>query len=82
MKRSTNVTVKRVAKLWHVYEHTKDGPKLIRKDVLLSGKPVCEKSQFAVLIAKGHVLFTMGYEDFIKNADASDFIEEEKDNEN
>lgn len=43
MKKSTNVTVKRVAKLWGVYEVTKDGIELVRKEVLLSGRPVCEK---------------------------------------
>lgn len=82
MKKSTNVTVKRVAKLWGVYEYTKDGLVLVRKDVLFSGRPVCEKAQVAITIAKGHVLYTMAYEDFIQNANKSEFIEEETGNEN
>lgn len=82
MKKSTNVTVKRVAKLWAVYESTKDGLELVRKEVLLRGRPVCEKAQVAITIAKGHVLYTMAYEDFIQNANKSEFIEEEIGNEN
>lgn len=82
MKRSTDVTVKRVAKLWGVYESTKDGLELVRKEVLLRGRPDCEKAQVAITIAKGYVLFTMAYEDFIQNANKSEFIAEGTGNEN
>lgn len=82
MRKASNITVKRSAKLWAIYEATKDGLELVRKEVILTGKPKCEKAQVAIPEAKGHVLYTMAYEDFIQNSIKSEFIEEETGNEN
>lgn len=77
MRRKNTVEIKRRATLWAIYEQSKDGLELIRKEVSLYGKPECRVRQIAVPIAKGHVLFTMAYDDFVKNAFKSDFIKEE-----
>ena len=75
MRRRDTIEIKQLAKLWAIYELTNDGMELVRKEVLASGKPKCEKNQVAVSIAKGHAVFTMAYDDFIKNAIKSEFIE-------
>ena len=79
MLRKNTVEIKRRATLWAIYEVAKDGLKFLRKDVNVSGKPECEIGQVAVAIAKGHVVFTMSYDEFVKNAN-SEFIEEETSN--
>lgn len=79
MRRRDTIEIKQSAKLWAVYDATKDGLELVRKEVILRGNPKCEGSQVAITIAKGHVVFTMAYNDFIKNA-KSEFIKEETSN--
>lgn len=76
MRRKNTVEIKRQATLWAIYEQSEDGLELIRKEVSLSGKPECKVRQIALPIAKGHVLFTMAYDDFVENA-KSEFIKEE-----
>ena len=58
------------------YEVTKDGMELARKEVSVTGKPECKVRQVAVAIAKGHMVYSMGYDEYIKNA-KSEFIKEE-----
>lgn len=77
MRRKDTIEIKRRAKLWAIYELTNDGMELVRKEVLAGGKPKCDKNQVAAPIAKGHVLFTMAYDDFVENATKSEFIKEE-----
>lgn len=77
MRRRDTIEIKQRAKLWAVYEPTPDGMVLERKEVLAGGKPKCDKNQVAALIAKGHVLFTMAYDDFVENVTKSEFIKEE-----
>ena len=80
MRRRDSIEIRQRAKLWAIYELTNDGMKLVRKEVLASGKPKCEGGQVAITIAKGHVVFTMAYEDFMQNATKSEFIKEEETN--
>ena len=80
MRRRDIIEIKQRANLWAIYEVTPDGAELVRKEVIASGKPKCEGSQVAITIAKGHVVFTMAYDDFIKNATKSEFIKEETSN--
>lgn len=75
MRGRNTVETKRMATLWGIYEVTKDGLELIRKEVSLSGKPECKARQVAIAFAKGHVVFSMAYDDFIKNASKSEFVE-------
>ena len=77
MRRKDTVDIKRRAKLWAIYEATEDGLELIRKEVTLHGRPDFKSNQVAAPIAKGHVVFTMRYEDFMQNASKSEFIKEE-----
>lgn len=79
MRRSNNIEIKRTAKLWAIYDVTRDGLELVRKEVIPRGKPKCEGRQVTIAIAKGHVVYTMAYDDFIKNAKA-EFIKEETNN--
>lgn len=79
MRRRNTIEIKRTATLWAVYGATRDGLELVRREVILRGKPKCKGSQVAITIAKGHVVFTMAYDDFIKNA-KSEFIKEETSN--
>ncbi len=74
MRRRDTIEIKQCAKLWAIYELTSEGMELVRKEVLAGGKPKCEKNQVAVPIAKGHVLYSMSYEEFVKNASNSVFI--------
>ena len=75
MRRRDTIEIKHRAKLWAIYELTSEGMELVRKEVFAGGKPKCEKNQVAVPIAKGYVVFTMAYDDFVKNANKSEFIE-------
>lgn len=80
--RRCDIEIKQSAKLWAVYELTKDGLELVRKEVIVRGqpgRPICEKNHVAFPIAKGYLVFTMAYDDFIKNA-KSEFIKEETKN--
>lgn len=77
MRRRNTIEIRRRATLWAIYELTKDGLDLICKKVSFSGKPECEVRQIAVPIAKGHVVFTMAYDDFVNNAIKSEFIKED-----
>ena len=77
MRRRDTIEIKRRATLWQIYEMSKDGLELVRKEVSLSGKPECKVSQVAIAIAKGHVVFTMAYDDFVKNSTKSEFVEED-----
>lgn len=76
MRRKDTVDIKRKATLWAIYEVSEDGLELCRKQVTFRGKPECKMNQHAIPIAKGHVLFSMSYDDFIKNASKSDFVKE------
>ena len=80
MSRKNMIEIKRKAVLWAIYEVDEDGLKLISKEVTLRRKPECKKNQHAIPIAKGHVVFTMAYEDFMQNATKSEFIKEETNN--
>ena len=82
MRRRNTIEIKQRAKLWAIYESTPDGVKLVCREVIARGKPKCIGGQVALLIAKGYVLFTMAYDDFLKNASKSEFIKEENRNEN
>ena len=82
MRKANTVRVKQRARLWAIYETTKDGVNLVRKEVSLSGKPECKARQVAIAIAKGHVVFTMAYDDFVKNSTKSEFVEEDTAHEN
>lgn len=77
MRRKDTIEVKQRATLWAIYKPTPDGVELVRKEVIASGKPKCEGSQIAITSAKGHVVFSMAYADFVKNASKSEFIKEE-----
>lgn len=79
MRRKNRVEIKRPGTLWTVYDITKDGLELSREEVMISGKPECKTRQVAAPIAKGHVVFTMAYDEFVKNA-KSEFIKEETNN--
>lgn len=80
MHRKDMVEIKRKARLWAIYEVTEDGLELSRKEVTFGGRPECKRTQHAVPIARGHVVFTMAYEDFMQNARKSEFIKEETNN--
>lgn len=80
MRRRDTIEIKQRAKLWAIYELTNEGMELVRKEVLAGGKPKCEKNQVAAPIAKGHVVFTMGLDEFVKNATKSEFIKEDTSN--
>lgn len=77
MRRKDTIEVKQRATLWAIYESTNDGITLVRKEVLARGKPKMCGEQVAIAIAKGHVVFTMAYDEFVKNATKSEFIKEE-----
>ena len=77
MRRTNTIKIKRRAILWAIYDMTEDGLELTRKEVTLQGRPEYKSNQVAVPIAKGHVVFTMGYDEFVKNATKSEFIKEE-----
>lgn len=79
MHRKNTVEIKRRATLWAIYETTSDGLVLVRREVIARGKPKCDGSQVAITIANGYVLFTMAYDEFVKNA-KSEFIKEDKNN--
>lgn len=81
MRRRDTIEIKQCAKLWAIYEITSEGLELVHQDVIISGKPMCEENQVAVPITKGHVVYTMAYDDFIKNA-KFEFIKEDKNNAN
>jgi len=76
MRRRDNIEIKQRAKLWAIYETTNEGVELVSKEVILSGKPKCVGGQVAIPIAKGYVVFSMTYTDFVKNAIKSEFIKE------
>lgn len=82
MRRRATIEIKRRATLWAIYETSKDGVELVRNEVSLSGKPECKASQVAIAIAKGHVVFTTAYDDFVKNSTKSEFVEEDTAHEN
>lgn len=77
MRRRKTIEIKRRATLWAIYEQTKYGLDLICKKVSLSGKPECKVRQFAAPIAKGHVVYTMAYDDFVNNAIKTEDFKEE-----
>ena len=79
LRRKDTVVIKRRAKLWAIYDRKNGGLVLNREEVILQGKPQYETGQVAAPIAKGHVVFTMAYEDFMQNA-KSEFIKEETNN--
>lgn len=79
MRRVNTIEIKRRAKLWAIYEITPEGLELVRQEVIISGEPKCEENHVAVPITKGHVVFTMTFDDFIKNA-KYEFIKEDKKN--
>lgn len=81
MRRRDIIEIKHRAKMWAIYNLTNKEMVLVRKDVLETGKPKCEKNQVAVPIVKGHVVYTMAYDEFVKNATKSEF-KEENNNEN
>ena len=82
MRRKNTIEIKQRARLWAIYELTSEGMELVRKEVFTAGKPKCAKNQVAAPIAKGHVVFTMAYDDFVKNASKSEFIEIKEENKN
>lgn len=82
MRRSDSINIKRKAKLWGIYEITKDGITPVGQEITLQGKPDVKPNQQAILLKKGHFTFSMLYEVFMENATKSDFIEEEEHNEN
>lgn len=79
MRRRETIEIKQRAKLWAIFELTSEGMELVRNEVIATGKPKCEENHVALPLTKGYVVFTMAYDDFIKNA-KSEFIEEETSN--
>lgn len=63
--------------MWAICDMPEDGLELTRKEVTLQGRPEYKINQVAAPIAKGHVVLTMGYDEFVKNATKSEFIKEE-----
>ena len=77
MRRKDTVDIKRRAILWAIYEVTEEGLELNRKEETLHARPDFKSNQVAAPNAQGPVVFTMKYDEFVKNATKSEFIKEE-----
>lgn len=79
MKKRDTVSIKRTATLWGIFTVSKEGLVLLRNETTFHGepRPVCGQDEVVVKLAKGHVLYDMPFDEFIKMARKSEFIGEE-----